>query len=174
MIYVRRDSIAYYAKNGQQQALVHITSDAMQDLEIQDATKFKAIIAQFVELQKPKAQRLLVALDESVLFLKVVALTKSTDIQAAVDAFEQKVPFQKDDRHVAHITVGAKLLLSGTNKRLYEVLVAELEARGNTVAGVVPAPVYGIKSTARLEAGKVMHMLADKARLHAANILHVA
>jgi hypothetical protein len=168
-VLIQRDKLALYPKGKVPQ--LDLSEELVQYLEIQDAQRLRASVAEFAQANRLGGRRVLIMLDRSVVFQKAVNLKDQVDPEASKADFESKVPFDPADKQVLEVQQKDRQFLFGVNKTLYATVKAALEQSGAKVQAVVPAIVYGITDPDKLTSTK-LEQIADAASLtHAVDLL---
>lgn len=152
-ILVERERLLLYPKA--KTTTLDISTELFEYLEVKDAARLSAVVLEFAKKNQLAGQRVLLMLHKAVVFQKGITLANGVDPAAATTDFISKVPFNPDDRKIVSLQQKDRLFLFGTNKAYYELLANAFLQAGAKVQAVVPAIVYGVTDSDKLNQAKL-------------------
>lgn len=163
LVYLRRNDLFIGGK--------HITAVKMKftpqltsNLEVANADAFIGTCQEFFSSHAMKAKRVLLVLDQSIVFTKNVELNEDNkDALAAIaEDYVAAMPFEPGQRACVQIRKDNQLQLYATNAELYMVLQEALRLSGTRkLIAITPAAAYSIDYTSK-PAAVIDQFLDDK------------
>ncbi len=144
IVYVRRSNIIIAGKNISA-AKLNIPPSIMLNMEIIDSNSFYKSTCDFLSSRNIKGKKVLIALDDSVVFSKAMAVGDATksDINKAANQYIDEMPVAAGQRACLQIVDNGQLELYGTNAELYQLVVDALKEVGaGKVVAISPTPAY--------------------------------
>jgi hypothetical protein len=164
VLYLRRQDAVLITKGAS--VRLEISTDFMQNLEVVESTKLTELVAAFFEGHHIQRQTVLLVLDDGLVFRKSFAAEDGV----AAKEFESKIPFDPANRQVVTMSQKNQHLLLGTNRALYQA-VAQGIRKANKLKGVVPASVYGVHESSKVDRQAINAFFTNGAPLRQANFL---
>ncbi|HSE61387.1 MAG TPA: hypothetical protein VLA88_03765 [Candidatus Saccharimonadales bacterium] len=174
-LHVTREGLTGYTKsgkNGHSQKL-SFPPEVVRNLEVVDQPQLAKLVATFAAENKLHGQRVVILLDDSVIFQKIVPAAEEIKQPGVVADFEHKVPFDPEKRRVITLHPKDQLVILGTNRVLYETIATALQTVGAKVLAAAPMAIYGKGKGGQLNRETLAPVLNDTRRAEAANFLHV-
>ncbi|HSW80196.1 MAG TPA: hypothetical protein VLG47_05460 [Candidatus Saccharimonadales bacterium] len=144
IVYIRRSNIIIAGKNISA-AKLNIPPSILLNLEIVDTNSFYQSARDFFATRDIKGKKVLIALDDSVVFSKVASLENAdkSDINKFANQYIDAMPFNAGQRACLQIVDNDQLELYGTNAQLYQMTMDALKDAGaGKVVAVSPTPAY--------------------------------
>lgn len=144
IVYIRRSNIIIAGK-GISAAKLNIPPSIMQNMEIIDANSFYQSARDFFATRDIKGKKVLIALDDSVVFSKVASLdgADKSDINKFANQYIDSMPLPIGQRACLQIVDNDQLELYGANAHLYQsVMEALKDAGAGKVIAVSPTTAY--------------------------------
>ena len=164
ILYVRRDNIIIAGKHITP-ARLNFPSTVIRNMELINRSKCVAGCEQFFAEHGLKGKRVLIVLDQSIVFHKSVELSKDDKPAAISSAFIQVMPFEAGKRACLQRRQGTKFDLYATNADLYRVLVDALKAcKAGKVLAITPSSAYDTPPSGQLSAA--METFASATAVH--------
>ena len=148
IVYVRRSNIIIAGKNISA-AKLNIPPAIVSNLEVIDGNSFYQSARDFFATRDLKGKKLLIALDDSVVFSKVASLENAdkSDINRFVNQYIDAMPFSSGQRACLQIVDNNQLEIYGTNAQLYQLVMEALkEAGAGKVIAVSPTAAYKLSN----------------------------
>jgi hypothetical protein len=161
LIYLQRSSLML-AGHHIGAARLDLPEDTVKNLAIVDKTKLLTLCEQFFADHQLDRRRIIVVLDGSVVFQKVVELDKTGQPDLLMQAFVDAMPFEPGDRACLAIEEQTSLRLFATSAKLYLAIVDALHiANVGHVMAITPAAAYELDSNNRSISAAAEHFFAD-------------
>ncbi|MFI5271320.1 MAG: hypothetical protein ACHQT9_04745 [Candidatus Saccharimonadales bacterium] len=163
IVYLRHNDIIVGGKKIDPGRLA-LPSESFIHLEVQNPELFASTCADFFRSQGLKGKKVLIVLDDSVVFSKVVQLDNENraNIAGILTGYVDEMPINEGYRSVLGYQVKDALYIYGTNAMLYEALEDALNRSGvSKVIAVTPSEAYDIDFTAQ-SAEIISNLLMDK------------
>jgi hypothetical protein len=144
IVYIRRSNIIIAGK-GISAAKLNIPPSIMLNLEIVDANSFYQSARDFFATRDIKGKKVLIALDDSVVFSKVASLDGAykSDINKFANQYIDAMPLEPGQRACLQIVDNNQIELYGTNAVLYQSVIEALKGAGTgKVIAVSPTSAY--------------------------------
>jgi hypothetical protein len=167
---ISREGLVLYNKKGASRQSAFIP-EVVRNLEVFDPEQLSKQVAAFAAENSLRGQRVIILLDESVLFQKIMPKTADANIGGIAADFENKVPFDPENRKVIALHPKEQLVLLGANKQMYEIIAGAFVAAGAKVIAVSPLAVFGKGKEEPLAPGSVQAILNGYRIAQAANFL---
>ena len=171
VLHLTRDAIVAHTGKSEHAKLEFPTS-VIRNLEVLDAAKLSELVAVFADEQGLKGRKVVIVLDDSIVFQKVVALAQDSDVAAIETDFQEKIPLPQDSLRVLSLKLKDQLVLLGANSSYYLQVVQALANKGAKIVSVTPLAVF-IKGAAKLTADLVARILQNHHLADAANFLNL-
>jgi hypothetical protein len=150
IVYLRRNHFIVAGKHIPP-ARLNFSRELVDDLEVRRPDKFIAGCHEFFVAHKLHNRRVLVVLDQSVVFTKTVPLDKAGNPAAIAQAFIAAMPFAAGKRACVQLREADQLRLFATNADLYGAIIEALRLAGtNKHIVVTPAPAYDLAGDEQL------------------------
>jgi hypothetical protein len=170
---ISREGLVLYNKKGASRRLA-LEPEVMHNLEVIDRDQLGKVVGMFATENSLRGQRVVILLDESVLFQKITPKAPEANVHTLAAEFENKVPFDPENRKVIALQPKDQLVLLGANKLMYETVAAALIATGAKVLAVAPLAVFSKGREATLAPSDVSAILSDYRLARAANFLQAS
>jgi hypothetical protein len=148
IIYIRRTNIIVAGKNVAA-AKLNLPREIINNLDILDTNSLLLSARDFFSARQLKGKRVLIALDDSVVFNKSIQIDKSDKAAVAdsFNAFVDAMPFNPGQRSCLQILGNDRLDIYATNSQLYEIVVEALKEAGvSKIISVTPTSAYKLDS----------------------------
>lgn len=173
------NALVYIRRNGLIVAGKHITpvrlsfpQDMVKNLEVPKPETLIDHAAQFFEANNLHNQRILMVLDQEIVFEKTIPYDKSAKPEALTQAFVDAIPLEAGKRAYVTLTGDQKLRIFATNKDLYEPVAQALHAIGIAkLIAITPAAAYNLEPGQQLSA-IVAKLIRDTAVRKQADFSH--
>jgi hypothetical protein len=162
ILYLRRQDAVLVMKSTS--VKLEISTDFVRNLEVIAADKLSELIAGFLDSHGCRGQQVLLVLDGSIVFQKEAGVGD----QAA--DFESKVPFDPENRQLLTVSQENQQIFFGANKALYSVVAQGIQ-KNNKLKAVVPAVVYGVHESEKIDKHVLKAFFNDSIPQHQANFL---
>jgi hypothetical protein len=163
IVYLRHNDIIVGGKKIDPGKLA-LSKESFVHMEVQDPELFASTCAEFFQAQGLKGKKVLIVLDDSVVFSKVVPIDNENrgNIDNILAGYVDEMPINEGYRSVIGYQVRDALYIYGTNALLYEALEEALNQSGvSKVVAVTPSEAYDIDFKA--ESAKIINnLLIDK------------
>lgn len=166
LVYLRRNDLFIGGKHISA-IKMKFSPDCTNNLEVLNPDLFVGTCREFFTAHNMKSKRVLIVLDQSVVFAKSFALNEATkdEVAAVLESFVAAMPFEPGQRAVVQLKNENKLELYATNADLYQVLQESLRQSGmRRLIAITPAAAYKIDYRAKPGA-VIEQFLDDKAVL---------
>ena len=167
LVYVHRGGLIVAGKRIEYSRLL-FPSDLVSNLEVQNTTKLIELCRQFFTEKGLEHKRVLMVLDNDLIFGKKIDLDSTGKPDALTEAFVEAMPFDEGKRACLAIQTGGLLQLLGTNAGLYQDIAEALNLCGITkLFAITPVAAYDLSGTDRKVSSLTDHFLknAEAARL---------
>lgn len=162
LVYLQRSSLML-AGHHLGAARLDLPEDIVKNHEVIDKAKLLKLCEQFFTEHGLSRRRILVVLDGSIVFQKLVELDKSGQPDLLMQGFVDAMPFEAGSRACLAIEEQTSLRLFATNARLYLAIVDGLHiANAGRVMAITPAAAYSLDSNNRSISAAAEHFFADK------------
>lgn len=144
IVYVRRNNIIIAGRNISA-AKLNIPPSIMQNMDVIDPNSFQLSARDFFASRDIKGKKVLITLDDSVVFCKTGELehTDKTSVNSVANRYIDAMPITPGQRACLQIVENGQLELYGTNAQLYQLILDALqEAGAGKVIAVTPTPAY--------------------------------
>ncbi len=168
LVYVQRNNLLLEGRKASA-AKLSIPESLITNLEVVDRPQLLEICRQFFESHNVRGQRVLVVLDRSMLFDKVLADTKTAELPQAIDAFRSAAPFNPEQRATVSYRTKQKTAVFVANRDMFQSISEALDRAGAKLFGITPAPAYGLPQQSPTKAELIAHFLDDKEVVNQAN-----
>lgn len=172
VIFIERDSVVLLTKKTK--IKLELPPEVVQNLEVIDAMKLAELVERLLRTNKIHKKKLLLVLDDSVVFQEALPLSKDTNLQNMVKDFESKIPLEVDSKQVLALGQKERLVLFGVNKQLYQAIIAGLDKTSNKPLAVVPAAIYGVNAGNKFTLPAINRYFRDSKPLRLANLAMLA
>lgn len=149
VIRIHRNSIEFVYRDGSATSL-ELSPEILQNLEVSDEQRLAILLSDFLKKNEIKNKKILITLDDSMIFRRDIPIAKETDIKKAQEDFISKVPFDTKNRRVLTLQQQKTLLVLATNQQLYSTIVVTLTGFNNKVLSVVPEAIFGFSDNKKL------------------------
>jgi len=151
IVYLRRNNLVV---GGKHIPFVkqNLTPDLINNLEIINRDKFIATCRDFFSVRDIRNKRVLIVLDQSIVFSKTFVLSGASKESAssAISTFIDAMPFEPGQRVCVQLREDKKLQLYATNADLYNTLVESLRMSDmKKLTAITPSAAYQIDFTAK-------------------------
>jgi hypothetical protein len=164
LLYFRRNNLIVAGKKITPAKLA-LTEEHIKNLEIQDQGKFTATVREFLEGHGIKGKKVLIVLDQSVVFTKKIKLDEATigvEPDTIIGEYVAQMPFAPGQRACVALEQDGNLQLFAVNAGLYQTLADTLTQSGaSKLVAVTPAAAYQLNIRSR-SATAAEQFLADK------------
>jgi Tfp pilus assembly PilM family ATPase len=167
---IKRGSVTFLFKDGKSSELA-LPAELVQNLEVLDGTRLFTAFSEHIKPQAIKNKHVLIILDDSVVFTKVVPVTPDLDIKKIREDFLSKVPYETLNRTAATLVQEKQVFLFAANQALYQPLIQAFEQSGNKVTAVTPAAVYDLPKTKKYTKEQLGKLFEKNANARTANFL---
>lgn len=158
--------------NKDEQAKLEFPTSVVNNLEVIDATKLVELVGNFADRYGLRGRKLVLVLDDTIVFQKVVALTSRVDATTAQAEFQEKMPLTKTDQRVLSLKLKDQLVLLGANGSYYLLVVQALLNRGVKVLSVAPLAMFA-KGVSKLTPEIVDRVVHNHRLASVANFLNL-
>ena len=144
ILYVRRNNLFITGKHVPP-ANLSISNDLLTNMEFIDRENFIATCANFFSSHGMEGKKVLVVLDQGIIFKKTISLDNSDKdiIQTAVDKFVESIPFESGQRAFEQLETNNQLELYATNSDLFQAVAEALEqSKVRKIIAVTPSYAY--------------------------------
>ena len=149
LIYLQRASLMLAGKR-LAGARLDMPEDVIRNLELQDRPKFISLVEQFLRDRNILGRRILLVLDGSVMFHKVIELDKSGQPDLLIKGFVDAMPFEPGKRACLAVQTDTHLRLFAANADLYNAVAEAIHASGaGKLVSITPAAAYNLPSATR-------------------------
>ena len=149
LVFVQRGGLMVAGKHVHQ-ARLDFPPELVTNLELVNPTKFVEFCRQFFAGNNLQHKRVLMVLDNSLVFRKKIELDASGQPDALTEGFVAAMPFEQGTRACLAIQSKNLLQLLATNADLYNGIVAALEACGiSKLVAIVPVAAYDLSGADR-------------------------
>lgn len=138
LLVLGRDSLAFYT--GKNSVEFAFTQAMVRNLEVVDGAAFAKALGQFLITNKIRNQRVLLLLDDGVVFQKT--LPQANNIDAARTDFEAILPFEEADRQVTTLHLKDHVVFFATNRKLHSTVAEALKTTSSRVEDIAPLIVF--------------------------------
>ncbi len=147
-------------------------SEVIQNLEVADPAGLEGVMRQLVDRQALRDQRLMIVMDDSLVFQRSLQYADTAKDQAAIKEALERMPFAAETRGVVVAGGDMTMIVYVTNRALYEAARAACETAGARVEAAVPAPAYGLKAvTGQLTKTQLRTLLSERKPRQLTNFL---
>jgi Tfp pilus assembly PilM family ATPase len=151
LVYLRRNDLFIGGKHISA-VKMKFDRDTVNNLEVINPEAFIATCQAFFSSHAMKAKRVLIGLDQSVVFAKTIDITDDNKDQllTIVDNYVNAMPFEAGKRACLQVRKDAKLQLYATNADIYRALQEALRLSGiRKLIAITPAAAYSIDYTSK-------------------------
>ena len=149
LIYVQRSGVIVYGKH-LPTARLDFPVNLVKNLEVLQGTQLLDKYRQFFMDNAINGKRLIMVLDTSIVFEKVIELDKSGKPDMLMQAFIDAMPFEPGKRACAALQTDKQLCMFATNADLYMIIADALKAAGaGKLVASTPSPAYHLTSEQR-------------------------
>lgn len=149
LVYVHRNGLIISGKRIEYKRLV-FPADVVSNLEVTNPTKFTNLCQRFFTENNLKHKRVLMVLDNDMVFGKKIELDRSGKPDALAQAFVDAMPFEPGKRTCLVIQSENLLQLLATNYDLYSSIAKALENSGVTkIFSITPVAAYDLTGADR-------------------------
>ncbi len=136
-----RGALISYTNKGEQARLDFPTS-VVQNMEVIDQAKLAELVAGFADKYGLRGKKLMLVLDDSIVFQKIVPLAADADPTSLQTDFQEKIPLATDTQRVLALKLKDQLVMFGTNGDYYLQVVQTLASRGAKIQSVAPLTLF--------------------------------
>ncbi|HSX35447.1 MAG TPA: hypothetical protein VLH84_00770 [Patescibacteria group bacterium] len=173
LVYVLRSGLVVAGKHIDQ-ARLPFPDDMLHNMEVIDAPGFIELCQKFFAERGLKHKRVLVILDNSIVFKKRIKLDQTGQPGTLAGAFVEAMPFESGQRACISLANDNELQLLATNSDLYQTIVDALREIGvSKIIAVSPVAVYNLEGTNQRLSSVIDRLFKDKSSSKAANFLSV-
>lgn len=174
LVYVHRSGLLIAGKHIERARLA-FPEEVVSHMEILQPEAFAKLCRQFFDMHGLQRKRVLMVLDNDLLFTKKIELGKTGNPDALTDAFIAAMPFEPSQRACLTIQAKSRLQLLATNARIYQATAEALHASGIAkLCAITPVAAYDLRNTERKADALVEHLLKNTHISKAANFLSTA
>lgn len=149
LVYVMRSGLVVAGRHLKQSRL-NFPAEVMHNLEVVDPEKCIDLCQQFFIENGLAHKRVLIILDNSVVFRKNIRLDESGTPDLISQAFVAAMPFEEGQRACLNIQAENLLQLVAVNSHIYEAIAEALRAAGVAkLMGIIPVAAYDLTNTDR-------------------------
>lgn len=151
IVYLRRNDLIVGGRHLSPGKL-KFTSDIIDNLEIKNPDVFIGTTQEFFTNHDLKGKKVLVVLDQKLVFTKSVEITDDNkdQIDIIIENFVSAMPFLPGQRACTQFRQDNQLVIFATNADLYNSIEESLKLAGaKKIVGVTPSVAYDIDFTAR-------------------------
>jgi len=161
LVYVHRSGLIVAGKHITQ-ARLDFTAQLVTNLEVLDHAKLVERCRLFFTDHDLRKKRVLVVLDNSIVFRKNIELDEAGKPDALTEAFIAAMPFAEGQRACLTIQADDLLQLLATNAPLYQAIADALAETGVAkVTSITPAAAYDLSGTNRNVTAMVERFFKD-------------
>lgn len=149
LVYVHRNGLIVAGKHVEYKRLL-FPSDVVANLEVLDRSKYVQLCQNFFSQNNLHRTRVLVVLDNDLVFGKNIELDKQGKPETLAEAFIDAMPFEPGQRSCLVLQSEDLLQLLATNYDLYSGVAEALKASGaSKIFAITPVAAYDLKGTER-------------------------
>jgi hypothetical protein len=158
--------------NKDEQAKLDLPVSVVRNLDVLDSAKLAELVGGFASRYGLRGKKLVLVLDDSVVFQKVVPLTPGQDTMAMQTDFQDKLPFAADAKRTLTLKLKNQLVMLGASGEYYLQVVQALINKGVKVTSVSPLAVFA-KGATHLTAEIVDRVAHNHHLTNVANFLNL-
>jgi hypothetical protein len=151
IIFLRRSNLIIAGKRIRS-AKFNFLPEVVNNMEIVKPERFLATCQDLFIDRGIKGKRVLIVLDQSIVFSKTITLEESSrnNINSAIEAFVGDMPFEPGQRACIAIRQESELTLYATNADLYQAVLEALRSSGmRKLIAITPSSAYDIDYSAK-------------------------
>ena len=170
LLLARESLVAHTSKD--EQAKLEFPTSVINNLEVIDAAKLSELVGGFADRYGLRGRKLILTLDDSIVFQKVIALASGSGVPIAQAEFQEKIPLAKADQRLLSLKLKDQLVLLGTNGSYYLLVVQALVSHGVKILSVAPLALFA-KGATKLTPEIVERVVRNHRLANVANFLNL-
>ena len=169
LVYVHRSGLIVSGKRVAYKRLL-FPQNLVANMEVLNPTKFIALCQDFFAANELKKKRVLVILDNDLVFGKKIELDKAAKPEALAQAFIDAMPFRPGQRTCLVLQYDHELQLLATNYDLYGSVAEALRGAGVAkIFAISPVAAYDLEGTDRKVSALTEHFIKNASSARAVN-----
>ncbi len=159
-VFLYRQKVEFYFKNGKQPITLTIPESALSDLEVKNKKELEELIKAFITDNKIVETEFVLLLTDEVSLLKDISIETSTDFSKEKSEFLESVPFEYFRYRTYQFPKLSRII--AVNRDFYETLIAIFEQLGLSILSVSPLSALSFWATGIAVDSKLVRVIFKK------------
>lgn len=150
LVFVRRTGLILAGKRTAA-ARLSFGEKLVHNMDVLDSTQLRELCHRFFTDQDIKHHKVLVVLDQDIVFEKKLDKEDLRATDEALESFVSAMPFEAGKRAAFSVAVDDRTHLYGTNYELFFTIIEGIEAAGGKIVSITPLMLYGLEAGQKLK-----------------------